>query len=582
MRILLFSLLLVLSGSIDSTTPFEKSNGLESATYDEAISYYRQLDSTYSEIKLLEYGPTDVGRPLHLVVISSDGEFNPQKIEESGRRILLVNNAIHPGEPCGVDASMMLARDLMEKKEMQRLLQNVVVCIIPFYNIGGALNRGCCSRANQVGPKEYGFRGNARNLDLNRDFIKADSRNARSFAEIFDDWKPDIFVDTHTSNGADYQHVMTLISTQKDKLHPVLATYLEKDLEPALYKRMAQKGFPMTPYVNTLATIPDSGLVAYLETPRYSTGYAALFNCIGFTSEAHMWKPYKERVEGTYHFLESLLEKMNINHKEIGLLKAKADLLSSRQKNFPLRWELDTSQKKDIIFQGYEATWKESKVTGTKVESYDRERPYQRNIPFYNSYKSMDSVTAPVAYLIPQAWQEVTERLMISGIRLKQLLRDTVLEVEYYRITRYDTRPRPYEGHYLNYDIETSVHTGEITFYQGDYVAYVNQPANRFIVETLEPRAPDSYFAWNFFDAVLSQKEYFSPYIFDETAHRMLQQNATLKREFEQRKEQDSMFAKSPWAQWYFIYQQSELYEPSHNRYPVYRLITDALLPLRE
>ncbi|MDQ3292253.1 MAG: hypothetical protein M3Q05_13280, partial [Bacteroidota bacterium] len=199
-------------------TPYEKSTGNKTATYQECIAYYQKLDKAYEALKLVEYGSTDVGKPLHVAVLSSDKDFNPVSLRKKNKRILLIQNGIHPGEPEGIDASMMLARDYLQKKEWQAYLKDVVVLFIPIYNVDGSLNRNSYSRANQEGPESYGFRGNARNLDLNRDYIKNDSRNAQTFTKIFQEWQPDVFVDTHTSNGADYQHTMTLIATQKDKL----------------------------------------------------------------------------------------------------------------------------------------------------------------------------------------------------------------------------------------------------------------------------------------------------------------------------------------------------------------------------
>src|SRR5882672_2065486 len=289
----IFSLLLFMNTSNDDLrTPFEKGNGNQTCTYDECISYYEKLDSLFDEAKLFTYGTTSIGKPLHLLVISSDKNFDPKKIHEAGKCVLLNNNGIHPGEPDGIDASMIFARDLLTKKEMKSLLDHVVVCIIPVYNVSGMLNRGSFSRVNQNGPEEYGFRGTAQNYDLNRDFVKCDSREAQTFTEIFQTWKPEIFVDTHVSNGADYQYVMTLIPTQKDKLQPILADYQEKTLLPDLYAAMKKDDFEMTPYVNPVKEIPDSGIASFLETPRFSTGYAALFNCIGMMPETHMLKPY--------------------------------------------------------------------------------------------------------------------------------------------------------------------------------------------------------------------------------------------------------------------------------------------------
>src|ERR1700750_728398 len=227
-------------------TPYELSKDKNyTATYAEVIAYYQQLAKQYPQMKLINYGTTDVGKPLTLVVLSKNKVFDPALIKKQNKRLLLINNGIHPGEPEGIDASMMLVRDLLKKNQLPK---DVVLCFIAVYNIDGCLNRGV-SRINQNGPRAYGFRGNYKNLDLNRDFIKADSQNALAFEQILNTWNPEIFLDNHTSDGADYQYVMTLIETQKDKQTPILADYTLKTLSPDLYKRMAKSGYEMTHYV---------------------------------------------------------------------------------------------------------------------------------------------------------------------------------------------------------------------------------------------------------------------------------------------------------------------------------------------
>ena len=195
-----------------------------------------------------ERGSTDAGYPLHLVLVSNDGKFDPEVWHKQTKVVILINNGIHPGEPDGIDASMMLVRDIVNNKI--KLPDNVVLAIIPVYNIGGCLNRNSYSRANQNGPVSYGFRGNAQNLDLNRDFTKYDTKNARSFATIFHYLNPDIQIDNHVSDGADYQYTMTLLTTQYDKLGADLGYWLKDKFEPQLYKGMSEKKWEMTPYVN--------------------------------------------------------------------------------------------------------------------------------------------------------------------------------------------------------------------------------------------------------------------------------------------------------------------------------------------
>jgi hypothetical protein len=573
-------ILTILTMPFDQPTPFEKSKGTRTATYDEVISWYEALDNEYKEINLSVFDTTDIGRPLHLVVISSEGSRDPMKWREQGKNVLLINNGIHPGEPEGIDASMMLARDLMSRKDMKKLLETVVVCIIPVYNVDGCLNRNSHSRANQNGPESYGFRGNYRNLDLNRDFIKCDSKNALGFTRIFQWCNPDVFVDTHTSNGADYQYTMTYITTQKDKLNPALSAYLVQHFLPALETGMLQKKHKMSPYVYTVEETPDSGLSGFMDSPRYSTGYAALFNTIGFMPETHMLKPFDERVKSTYDFLHTVLSVMHEAPAKLAEARSAAIKQSMESSRHTIDWKQDPAGFTDFEFDGYEAAYKKSDVSGQARLYYDRNKPFSRNIKYFNHFLPGNSVARPVYYIIPQCWAEVIERLQLNGVQMKRLANDTSLLTETYYLRDYKTTARPYEGHYLHSEVKIEIVEQQVNYFRGDYVVDPVQATAGYIMETLEPQCSDSYFAWNFFDAVLGQKEYYSDYVFEDLASELLQKDAGLKARFDKKKAEDKDFAADPRAQLDFIYHNSPYYEKSHLRYPVGRIMTKMKLQL--
>ncbi len=560
------------------TTPFEENNQA-TATHAEAIDFYKKLDAGYLQMRLIEAGPTDAGQPLHLAVVSKTGEFDPAKLRQQGKLILLINNAIHPGEPEGVDASMMLCRDLLQKSELQALLDNVVVVFIPMYNIDGALNRGCCSRANQNGPQEYGFRGNAKNLDLNRDFIKCDTRNARSFALLFNHWQPDVLVDNHTSNGADYQYTMTMLPTQSDKLGILLGSYLRRILMPRLFTRMAMKGQEMCPYVNEFKDTPADGIYAFYDPPRFSSGYAALHHCIAFVPETHMLKPFPNRVVATYDFMEVLIRELALEHSRIRDIRQQAIAQAMTDTYANLDWKADEKQVDSIVFKGFEGKYKPSEVTGLDRLWYDRSAPYTRKIPYWSRMEPTIQVIKPAAYIIPQAYSEVIELLQMNGVQLRRLATDAEPEVELYRIGKYKTH-QAYEGHYLHYNVEVEKEVKNWRYHKGDYVALTNQPAVRFLMETIEPQAIDSYFAWNYFDGILGQKEYFSPYVFEDIAAAFLKENPAVKAELEAKRLADPEFAKSQWAQLFFVYKKTPFFEPTVNLYPVGRVMTVEGLPI--
>ena len=550
---------------------FEKTNGLESATYFEAIEWYKNLDNQSAKVLVKEMGITDAGYPLHIVLVSNDAKFDAVQWHKQNKAVVLINNGIHPGEPDGIDASMMLVRDIVLGK--LQLPNNIAVAIIPVYNIGGCLNRTAFSRANQNGPKEYGFRGNAQNLDLNRDFTKNDSKEAKAFAQIFHLLDPDILIDNHVSDGADYQHTMTLLTTQYNKLGDNLGAWLKNNFEPQLYKGMAEKKWDMTPYVNFETETPDKGMEMFYDPPRYSSGYAALFQTIGFVPETHMLKPFKERVLSTYALMQTVIEKAALNATALITERNKAKATIVKEKNFALSWAVDTTQHSIITFKGYEQGFKTSDATGLQRMYYNRSKPFTKEVKFFNTFKPSNFVTAPSAYIIPQGWSTVVDLMKLNNVTVKQLNNDTLIEVEAYKIDDYKSFPKPYEKHHKNFAVKVSSSKQKLKFLKGDYLIQLNQKANRYIVEILEPTGDDSFFAWNFFDAILQQKEGYSDYRWEDVAAEVLKNNPDVAAKLQLNRESDAKFAADASAQLNFIYKNSPYYEPGHNRYPVYRLL---------
>jgi len=569
--VILFSIQCLCSASQSSiATKFEQSKGTQTPTYFEIVEWWKKLDGISGKVKLLTMGMTDAGYPLHLSVVSNNGDYNFDNIRKNNKRIILINNGIHPGEPDGIDASMLLARDIVTGK--YKIADNVVLAFIPVYNIGGCLNRSANFRVDQNGPEEFGFRGNSQNLDLNRDMIKCDSKDARAFTEIFHLLDPDVFIDNHVSNGADYQHVMTLLTTQSTKLGGVMGEYINKDFEPALYNLMKQKGFDLVPYVNVWGDTPDNGWQEYWDSPRYASGYAALWHTFSFVPESHMLKPYEQRVKATYAMMQSFIEFTATNSNKIHYLREQTKQSVKTAVEFPVKWGLDKSKYKEIVYKGYESGRKTSEVSGHLRLFYDRNKPYEKTVKIFNYFPPKECVKKPTAYIIPQGWWKVIELLKLNKVQMSQLKKDTLIEVEVYKIEDYKTSPRQYEMHHLNSDVKITASLKKVRFRKGDWYIPLNQSANRFLIETLEPKAEDSYFSWNYFDAILGQKEGYSAYAFEDIAAEYLKNNPEIQLQLEQKRLTDSSFAKDGRAQLNFVYQNSPWFEPAYMQYPVYRI----------
>ncbi|HEY9184246.1 MAG TPA: M14 family metallopeptidase [Salegentibacter sp.] len=558
-----------LVNDFDFLTKFEKSEGKETGTYEEVIEFYQELADAYENISLEEIGSTDSGEPLHLAIYSQNGKFNFDNLrEENG--IILINNGIHPGESDGIDATMLLFRDLAG--DSISTPKNTIIATIPIYNVGGALNRNSTSRTNQNGPAEYGFRGNARNYDLNRDFIKADTRNTRSFYEIFHKVQPDVFIDTHVSNGADYQYTLTHLFTQHNKLGGELGEYLHQKMMPAIEDSLRKKNWEITPYVNVFNQVPEEGFSQFLDTPRYSTGYTTLFNTLGMMIETHMLKPYKDRVHGTYEFLNTVINYTDADKESIKDLRERARRKYLTDRWYPTNFKPDMENPSKRDFKGYEAERVTSEITGGQRLKYNRAKPFTKEIDYYNNYIAEDRIDIPRAYIIPQGWWNVTELLELNQIKLEPLERDTIILVESYRIADYETSDRVYEGHYMHKNTQVSSSIDSVQFRKGDYYIKTFQDGARYLLETLEPTAPDSFFNWNFFDPILQQKEGFSPYVFEDEAKELLEKDSELREEFEEKKRREPDFANNSYAQLSWLHKRSDHYEKSHLRYPVFRV----------
>lgn len=552
-------------------TPFERGNQNQTTQWDACIAFYEGLAADFPHLlRFFPIGVSDNGLPLHAGVVSGDGVLDRAQIQRAGRPVFFNNNGIHPGEPEGIDACMALVRDLCTQPERLAALGDTVFLFIPVYNVDGCLNRQSSSRVNQLGPEAFGFRANGRNLDLNRDFIKCHSLAAQAFNRFFTEWDPDVMVDTHTSNGADYQYTMTLIHTQTDKLGDGLGEFLRDTMLPAIYQGMAQRGWPTCPYVNPVQATPDDGIEDFLEVPRFSTGYAALHHCIGFMPETHMLKPYADRYAAMRALVETVLA-LTVDHgSQVQALRREARQQARSRGRWPVLWKPDYSRPATFRFQGYAAVQRPSLLGHYNRLAYDRSQPWERDIAWYNRCVAELEVSAPRCYLIPQAWREVIERLQWNGVVVQRLAADQIHIARVYRIARAVPRQHAYEGHLFYDTVEITVHTESVPARAGDAVVDLDQPHARYAVETLEPQAHDSFFRWGFFSSVMEKKEAYSDYVFEDTALEMLQQEPALRTRFEAWKLEHPELLSSQAAVLDFIFTHGRrFHEPEWLRYPV-------------
>ncbi len=538
-----------------------------SPTYTELIAYYQKLDKEHKEIELYSMGNSDYGVPIYVCILN--GAQDSIKTFEKARNetTILINNAIHPGEPDGVNACLIWLDNWVKNGKKTKDLP--VIAIIPAYNVGGMFNRNSTSRANQDGPEEYGFRGNAQNLDLNRDFVKMDSENAYTFVTIYQALDPDVFVDTHVSNGADYQYTLTYIANMKERMTPSMRSLTYDGMLPAISKKLKQKKWDLFPYVELVKETPEEGIHAFNDLPRYAMGYAALFDAIGITIETHMLKPFPQRVKATHDMLEEMINWMGDNKGKIEAARMLARNYRENQTRFKFGYEL-TEKKDSILFKGHEFSKPLSLVTGLPRLKYHSDKPYEKYVPYFQTYVPKDSVEIPGFIIIGGQNKEIIKRLKQNGVQFSFLQNDTTLEMSRERMSEFKSLTKPYEGHFYHNEIKSSYELVSVSFKKGDVLIDLHQKHRYFILSSLISRAEDSYFRWNFFDSYLQQKEGFSSYVFEEKALEILNSKPELKSELEKMKSENKEFRESSWQQLYFIYKNSDLFEESYYLVPVF------------
>ncbi len=556
-------------------TFFEKSNQLESPNYENTLNYFQKFADNTPYVKIKTIGITPQDRELKVIILSKDGAFTPEQAKETGKAILLIQNGIHPGEVEGKDACMLLLREILITKEKEYLLENTILLIIPVLNIDGHERLSPFNRPNQNGPKQMGWRTNALNLNLNRDYLKADSPEIRAFLNLFNEWLPDFMIDNHSTNGADYQYHITYGIVTHQNLDKGLVGLIEKKYLPDLLHNVENDGFIIGPYMEFKSGTIESGIVDLPAPPRLSHGYCATQNRICLLVETHSLKPFANRVFSTKAMMEHTISFINKNHKEIISLNRQADKQSTKnylddRKKFPL--VLAGNGKYDkYMFKGFEWYDEYSEITGTTVRKYTN-NPMEIEIPIFNKANSLKKIFVPFAYLIPPQFKDIIEVINAHHIKYDILKTNKRIDVEKYRFENVRFASRPYEGRMLPSFSCTSINeTAEAA--AGTLVIHTNQRALRVIVNLLEPDAPDSFVNWGFFNAFFERKEYAEAYIMEPYSKQMLKDDTQLRSEFYKKINEDESFKNNGGERLDFFYKRSPFYDKGENIYPILRLM---------
>lgn len=557
-------------------TIYEKSGFKQTFTYQETIEYCKKLAESSDILKYSVFGKSSLNYDLPLLILDNDKDFNPGISKSKGKVIVLIQASIHPGEPDGKDAGLLLLRDMISNSNEIKIPKNLVLLFIPVLNADGDLRRGFYNRINQNGPEQMGFRTNGQNLNLNRDFLKADSPEMKSWLILFNKWLPDFFVDCHTTDGADYQYSLTYGLEIYGNMETGLTKWQVEKYLPFVIEKMKTDDHLIFPYIMFARWHdPRSGLRSWVGSPALSEGYTAVQNRIGLLIETHMLKDYHTRVDATYRMIQHTLDYLHENHSEIIELNKAADkkCLDETYRNelFPIHYQTGEKSEK-VEFLGKSYTIDSSELTGGNWFKYSNENE-TFILDFFNNQIPDKSVEIPEVYIIPPSYNHITEILELHGVKVNYTKKEMEIEVGTYRFLNAETEANSYEGRQRIGSFELIKTLEKQIIPSGSAIINTRQRTLMVIIHALEPEAPSSFFLWGFFNAILEQKEYAETYVMEKMARKMIKDDSDLKKEFEEKRRNESEFATNQWAQTNWFYERTPYKDQRKNLYPVYFLL---------
>ncbi len=560
----------------DWQTLAEQTNYQKTWRYAETIAFANKLDKSSDLIIYKSFGKSGEGRDLPLLIASADKNFTPELARKKGKAIILIQAGIHAGEIDGKDAGLALLRDIAITKTRLDLLENAIILFVPIYNVDGHENWSAYNRMNQNGPAEAGFRANATNLNLNRDYMKADAPETRAFLRLWNDWKPDFFFDLHVTDGADFRYNVTYEYAHFDEIHPKISGWMNEHFEKNVVEKIEKEGNLVTRYLEFGGREVTSGIFTFIPTPRFATGYTPLRNRAGLLVETHVYKSYKSRVRGTYDLLRHTVDEIGRNKTSLFEANKIADDETVERgktydpnRKFPLRLEL-TDKSEPFQLKGVEYKFEDSEVSGSKRLVYGT-KPLDITIKKFDKAKIAAFVAPPLYYIVPPQWSEAIKVLQFHGIKIRRLTKPLEIEVESYRLTEPKWGTSSFENR-ITLGFKTVSITEKRLFPENSAVVQMSQEAANAAIHLLEPNSPDSLVYWGFFNSIFEQKEFGESYVIEKLAIEMLAKDESLRNEFAE-KLKDEKFAGNSSARLRFFYDRSPYAKEKIGIYPVGRII---------
>ena len=557
-------------------TPAEQTGLLATPSYEETIAWLRKLVNAAPELKMISIGKSLQDRDFWMVVASSDGNFSARAMLDSGKPLLLAQAGIHAGEIDGKDAGLMLLRDMTVAGKRSELLEKVNFLFVPIFNVDAHEDTSSFNRINQRGPEKMGWRTSARNQNYNRDYAKLDTPGVRAIVKVINEWQPDLYLDLHVTDGADYQYDITFGGNGSGGWSPEIGRWINDVYLPSVSKELAAQGHIPGPLIMAVNGVDMSdGYFVWSGDPRYSNGYGDVRHLPTILVENHSLKPYRQRVLGTYVLLAQSMEVLASQHH--ALRSAVQTDRARRPDSVVLGFVARDPEPSAEIFRGIASERYESEVTGGTVVRW-KGVPDNRPVPRVYINQPGIVVTAPLAYLIPPQWADIADRVAAHGIEVEQLSKPQTIEVEIYRLpdakiaSPSDWTPNPFEGR-IRIDPGTpEMTTAMVSFPAGSFRFSTDQDLGELLVLLLEPQSTDSFFQWGYFLEIFTRTEYAEAYVMEPLARKMLAGDAELKAAFEEKLASDADFAASAQQRLMWFYEQTPFYDRQYLVYPVARV----------
>ncbi len=545
-------------------TPAEKTGLRTTPSYGETVAWLQELVAASPNLSLRSIGRSHEGRDIWMVLASEEG----RKLKDRRKPLVLAQAGIHGGEIDGKDAGLMLLRDLAFGKARD-LLQGVDFLFVPILNVDGHERSSPYGRMNQRGPETMGWRTNARNLNLNRDYAKVETPEVRAILGVINEWDPDLYLDLHVTDGSDYAYDITFGWAGEQGHSPSTARWLDENFRPQVEGALEEWSHLGGPLIFLMdKTDPAQGRYGWMAGPRFSDGYGSARHLPTILVENHSLKPYERRVLGTYVFLESTLRLVSEHFQ--GLRAARREDLSRRFDPITLDWRVPKTEPPTVPFRGYEAILEPSTVSGGSKLSWGHEvKDYE--IPLFDNRETAFFVDRPRAYWVPSTWPEVIEALGQHGLKMEVLESPREVKVELYRLSQTEMGQEAFEGCHRIAKLATKAERQILTYPIGSVRIDLDQPLGNLAALLLEPHSPDSFLRWGYFNEILQRTEYAEAYALEAMAEEMMANDPSLRTEFAAKLKADEAFRADSRARLFFFYERSPWYDQRFNLYPVGR-----------